>query len=151
MPPPQKEDIDLVETLQNSINLFSSNDKVHFEFLYDKNTNYLLYADSKQMYRAFTNLIKNAIQAIPQDRKGKIDISMQKVDNQINIEIKDNGKGISKEEEKKIFLPNFTTKSRGMGIGLSMTRNIIRHQNGRISFTSRLGEGTVFKINFLLS
>ncbi len=151
MPAPQKEDIDLVETLQNSIYLFSSNDKVDFEFNYDKNTHYLLYADNKQIHRAFTNLIKNAIQAIPQGRKGKIKISLQKEENQINIEIEDNGKGISKEEEKKIFLPNFTTKSRGMGIGLSMTRNIIRHQNGRISFTSKVGEGTIFRINFFLS
>ena len=90
------------------------------------------------------------MQAIPQGRNGKIEIHLQKSEKQIKIEIKDNGKGISKEESKKIFLPNFTTKSRGMGIGLSMTRNIIRHQDGRISFSSVVGEGTIFMIEFPL-
>ncbi len=146
MPAPQKENIDLVDVIQKSIQLFHSNENVRIRLHFDQETDFHIFADPKQFHRVFTNLIKNAIQAIPPERKGKVDIYLKKEKELIRIIVQDNGKGISEEQGKKIFLPNFTTKSRGMGIGLSMTRSIIRNQNGRIYFESKPGEGTRFII-----
>ena len=62
------------------------------------------------------------------------------------IKIKDNGCGIGEEEKKKIFMPNFTTKSSGMGIGLSIVYDIIETLGGSINFESEIGKGTTFII-----
>ena len=67
------------------------------------------------------------------------------------IRITDNGKGISKKERAKIFMPNFTTKSSGMGVGLSIVYNIIQASNGRITFESEVGVGTTFIIELFKS
>jgi signal transduction histidine kinase len=60
--------------------------------------------------------------------------------------VKDNGKGIKEEDKKMIFLPNFTTKTGGSGVGLSLTYNIIQAAGGTISFESQEGEGAEFFI-----
>ena len=146
MPTPQKKDINLLDVIQKSIQLFHSNESVDIRFHFDKEKDFHIFADPKQFHRVFTNLIKNAIQAIPPERKGKVDIFLEKENGTIRIIVQDNGKGISEEQGKKIFRPNFTTKSGGMGIGLSMTRSIIRSQNGKIFFESKPGEGTRFII-----
>ena len=57
-----------------------------------------------------------------------------------------NGKGISEADKDKVFEPKFTTKSSGMGLGLPMIKNIVEAYNGKISFTSKLNRGTVFKV-----
>ena len=62
------------------------------------------------------------------------------------ISIRDNGRGIKEEDKKQVFLPNFTTKTNGSGVGLSLTYNIIQSAGGRITFESQEGEGTVFVI-----
>ena len=64
-----------------------------------------------------------------------------------NIEIRDNGCGIGEEAKKKIFMPNFTTKSSGMGVGLSIVYDILETLNSDISFESEVGVGTIFRIN----
>ena len=151
MPNAQKSEMDLANVIQHSIQLFRSNTKVKLSFDHPQNETFIILADEKQLNRVFTNLIKNAIQAIPPERDGKVGISLHKENEKIIIVVEDNGKGIDEEQGKKIFLPNFTTKSRGMGIGLSMTRSIIRNQNGRIYFESKLNEGTKFIIELPLT
>ena len=103
-------------------------------------------ADKTQMNRLFTNLIQNAIEAC--DGKGKCDIELNEVrtDGVIQISIKDNGEGIPKEMQSKIFIPNFTTKSSGTGLGLAMCKGIAEQAGGRIWFETKTGEGSTFYV-----
>jgi signal transduction histidine kinase len=103
-------------------------------------------ADKTQMNRLFTNLIQNAIEAC--NGKGKCDIELNEVrtDGVIQISIKDNGEGIPQEMHSKIFIPNFTTKSSGTGLGLAMCKGIAEQAGGRIWFETTTGEGSTFYV-----
>lgn len=83
---------------------------------------------------------------MPSDRKAALHFELGKADKQAFIKVKDNGNGIPDEISAKIFQPNFTTKSSGMGLGLAMTRNIITGAGGDIDFKTTQGEGTEFRI-----
>ena len=89
-------------------------------------------------------MIKNGIQSIPPGREGVIKVEMEIVGSKIIISISDNGTGISEEMQKKLFTPNFTTKSSGMGLGLSIVKKYVESANGRIWFESAAGSGTIF-------
>lgn len=93
------------------------------------------------------NLIKNAYDAIDHET-GKIDISITELKNKVEIEVADNGKGVDKKRRKDIFRPGYSTKRRGWGLGLSLSKRIIEeYHNGKIFVKySNPGEGTVFKI-----
>lgn len=135
---------DISEKLDAVIQLFTNNyEQIELEYLV-QNGNYYIHADPEQMIQVFNNLILNAIQAIPSDKKGKIKINIQQVNDEVIIEINDNGKGIPEEAYDKLFVPNFTTKNRGMGMGLALTKNFIELAGGSISFNSKINEGTSF-------
>ena len=105
---------------------------------------FIVYADRALLTSAFNNLIKNAIQSIPPDRDGVISVKLYRENNTAVVKISDNGSGIPKEIQDKIFSPNFTTKSYGSGIGLLITKNIIQSVSGKISFETIENEGTDF-------
>jgi signal transduction histidine kinase len=105
-----------------------------------------VYADEKQLSRVFINLFTNAIQAINAGTKGRISIELTTRPSNHEIIIHDNGIGMSEEQQHKIFSPNFTTKSSGMGLGLAMVKNIIETVGGNITFSSKPGNGTTFII-----
>lgn len=105
-----------------------------------------VFCDRNQLIRVLNNLINNAIQAIPDERRGKIQIQLDKKSNKAIISVKDNGIGIPDEMKPKIFLPNFTTKTSGTGLGLAMCQQIIESVNGHISFDSVVQEGTCFYV-----
>ena len=92
------------------------------------------------------NITKNAVDAM--SGEGKIEMTLFRVNNQIIIDISDTGKGIPKQEFKKIFKPGFTSKKRGWGLGLSLVKRIIEdHHEGRVFVkNSELNKGTVFRI-----
>jgi two-component system nitrogen regulation sensor histidine kinase NtrY len=98
------------------------------------------------MVQVFNNLLKNAIQSIPNEREGIIQISLNKTEEEISIEISDNGMGIESEVSDKLFVPNFTTKSTGMGLGLAISKNIIELTGGKITFITKVNEGTTFRV-----
>ena len=100
--------------------------------------------DKTHLTRVLNNLIQNAIQAIPQNKKNQINLRIKNAKNFWCIEIKDNGLGIKEEIRNKIFEPNFTTKNSGMGLGLAMVKNIVQDFGGEISFITKLGTGTTF-------
>jgi two-component system, NtrC family, nitrogen regulation sensor histidine kinase NtrY len=104
-------------------------------------------ADKEQFSRAMINIVKNAIQAIPDDgRVGIVKIELERVNDAVIVKIIDNGKGIPVDFKESIFVPNFTTKSSGAGLGLAITKNIVENFNGKIWFTSEVEKGTVFYV-----
>jgi signal transduction histidine kinase len=90
------------------------------------------------------NLIKNAIQSIPEDRHGDIYVVLEDKEHQAVVKIIDNGNGISEDKRERVFQPSFTTKNSGMGLGLAMSKNIVEAANGRIYFETEVGKGTTF-------
>ena len=108
----------------------------------------LLKGDKDQLVRVMNNLINNAIQAVPEEREPEIRIGMKKrEDHTVLISVSDNGSGIPDEQKDKIFEPRFTTKTKGMGLGLAMVKNIINGFGGEIWFETELGKGTTFYIS----
>jgi signal transduction histidine kinase len=92
------------------------------------------------------NITKNAIDAM--SGKGRLNIELSQVAHQLIIDISDTGKGISKNQFKKVFQPGFTTKQRGWGLGLTLAKRIVEeYHNGKIFVkTSETGKGTTFRI-----
>ncbi|MBL7934468.1 MAG: hypothetical protein JNM51_01515 [Bacteroidia bacterium] len=146
LPNANLEIVNLFDVLQNVTHLFQQNTKCDI-FL---NAPELLpiMADKDQCLRIFTNLLKNAEQSIPENRKGKIEIIAYVSETTITIKVKDNGCGVSNEVKPKLFTPNFTTKSTGTGLGLAMVKNTIVSFNGTITFETELNQGTIFTIVF---
>lgn len=107
--------------------------------------------DKDQLVRVMNNLIKNAIQAIPEGRETKIDVSIKQKGESVLISVKDNGTGVPEDKWNKIFEPSFTTKTRGMGLGLAMVKNIIEGLKGEIWFKTKTDEGTTFYISLPLA
>ena len=96
---------------------------------------------------AFENLIKNSIQAI-EGSSGKIEINVEQKVSNIIIYFKDTGKGIPRSDWKKVFSPGYSTKSRGWGVGLSLTQRIISQiHSGKIYVFASSKQGTTFKIS----
>lgn len=147
MPKPKNERLNIYNIVQNTIDLYTNSTDVEFTFDCEVGEEAYVFADRDQMLRVFNNLIKNAIQAIPEERQGKIDVKLSRQGENFLVRIKDNGTGISEEQIDKIFVPNFTTKTGGMGLGLAMVKNIIENFNGRIWFETVKGTGTTFFIS----
>ena len=106
----------------------------------------VVYEDKDQLIRVFSNLLKNAIQSIPAGMEGRIEVVAKEESNGILVSIQDNGIGIKPDEQEKIYRPNFTTRSSGMGLGLAMVKNIIENTGGKIWFTSISGQGSTFYV-----
>jgi signal transduction histidine kinase len=139
---------DLAARLYSVVQLFANNNEhVQIEYAGTENSAFV-YADPEQMVQVFNNLMKNALQAIPDNRGGIINVNLQQESGKICIEITDNGVGIDNTLQDKLFVPNFTTKSTGMGLGLAISKNIIELSGGTISFNSETDKGTTFTLVF---
>ena len=138
--------LDLVDLISNVVNLYDNKENISFTFLYDQDKDHTYNGDKTNLNSAIGNLIKNATQAIGSKADGKIEVRLKTSDTAFVITVKDNGKGIKEEDKSRIFLPNFTTKTGGSGVGLSLTYNIVQSAGGTISFESQEGEGAVFEI-----
>ena len=146
LPDAKMEEIDLIKTLETTSSLYQNEIDIEFNIGIE---NIPLKADKDQLTRVFNNLIKNAIQAC--DNDGKLTISIDKLDfdqGKVVVTFKDNGHGIDDETSKKIFVPNFTTKNSGSGLGLAMVKSILEQMGASIAFESEVGVGTTFKIEF---
>ncbi len=108
-------------------------------------------ADKNQLVRVMNNLINNAIQSIPEGREAIIKVSVGKTGEVVNIAVEDNGSGIPTDQRDKIFEPRFTTKTKGMGLGLAMVKSIIDSFKGEIWFETEESKGTVFHIELPLT
>jgi len=99
-----------------------------------------VFVDADQMKRVFVNIIKNAIEAMP--RGGKLEIKSEKVNNSLKVTFRDTGEGISKENMNKLGSPLFTTKAKGVGMGLAICKRLIEAHGGSISVESKEKVGT---------
>ncbi len=104
----------------------------------------LIYCEPKQLKQVFINILKNAIEVMPNG--GTITVSVSRVEEGIRIAIRDEGSGIPKEKIKKLGEPFYTTKERGTGLGLMVSYKIIEEHHGRIDVESEVGVGTTFYI-----
>jgi two-component system nitrogen regulation sensor histidine kinase NtrY len=122
----------------------------HIKFIVNVNPqNLALSIDPELIQQVLINLIKNAVQAL-EERENKIIelLAYQDEKNNTLFILKDNGPGIEEEAQTKIFIPFFTTKKSGSGIGLSLSRQIMRQHNASLSVKSKLDEGTEFILRF---
>ncbi len=147
LPEAQFRRVDVAERLSSVVQLFAHNHEQIEVNYFGLNEGLFVFADPEQLTQVFNNLLKNAIQAIPTNKNGKVDVTIKKTNQQISIEIADNGTGINPDIAEKLFTPNFTTKSTGMGLGLTISKNIIEITGGNISFASNNQNGTTFTIN----
>ena len=146
LPENHPEPLDLAELIGNIINLYDNTENITFKYDYDSSINHVFVGDKTNLNSAIGNIIKNATQAIGSKSNGLVEVSLKAMGNQYQIAIKDNGKGIREGDKKMIFVPNFTTKSGGSGVGLSLAYDIIKSAGGQISFESEENKGTVFSI-----
>ncbi len=137
---------ELGKQLEKVINLFENHDRAKIKFENESLHNISVNADREQLSRAIINLIKNAIQAIPETRKGNIIITLRKRGKMAVIAVTDDGIGIPVALRDKLFSPSFTTKTSGMGLGLAIVKNIVENFSGKIWFDTELDIGTTFYI-----
>ena len=146
MPEARFEVFDIASKLYSTAELFKSGNEVTTVNYDGPTENIFVLADPEQMIQVFNNLLKNALQAIPGQQKGEIRISLSTTESAITIAVSDNGKGIDPELHTKVFVPSFTTKNTGMGLGLAISKNIIEQAGGEIWFESVPNIGTTFYI-----
>ena len=153
MPNPQNITFNLVDLLQQSLEMhrhhFADNNDSFYCNIEAKS--YPIFADKNQIQRVINNLLMNAVQAIPTEKNGKINIRLFQMKNDlVRLEIEDNGEGVNIETQQKIFSPYFTTKSSGTGLGLAMCKDIIENAGGKIGFTPSQSMGACFWIEMPL-
>ncbi|MDD2286712.1 MAG: ATP-binding protein, partial [Paludibacter sp.] len=145
MPETKFTEVDVAKKLVSVVNLFKHNFK-NIQYTGHEN-NVIVSGDAEQIIQVFNNILKNATQAIKKRVNAKIDVELKQENNNILITFTDNGSGIPETIRENIFKPNFTTKSTGMGLGLSISKSIIENMGGRISFSTKEDEGTRFEIS----
>jgi signal transduction histidine kinase len=103
-----------------------------------------VYVDPAQINQILTNLVVNAYQAM--NEKGKLIIKGENRNNQVLITINDSGRGISEEHLKLLFEPLFTTKAKGIGLGLAVSKTLVETNGGTIEVESEVGKGSTFTL-----
>jgi signal transduction histidine kinase len=143
------EEFDLHDVLRSLKELYRSDENI--EFIWKPLRRRLIVkADKTQMNRLFTNLFANAVEACV-DKACHIEVTEELMDGLVRINIRDNGEGIPEEMRTRIFIPNFTTKSSGTGLGLAMCKGIVEQVKGKIWFNTEKGGGTTFHVEIPLA
>ena len=150
-PDPLLEEGDLRETINEVISLYGDSN-IDFEIT-GIEIPIIVTIDKGQIRQVFGNIIKNGIESAKEAKRERIKISINAstVNESIQISITDNGTGIPDEIMQRIFLPNFTTKSQGSGIGLALSERIMALHDGQISANNQIDGGAVFTMTFKLN
>jgi two-component system, NtrC family, nitrogen regulation sensor histidine kinase NtrY len=146
---PVNEVVDLHELLSTLTSLYETMENVMFKWV-PAHGKILVYADKTQLNRLFTNLLQNALEACHDQETCAISIYEELMEDHILIRIRDNGEGIPEQMRSKIFIPNFTTKSSGTGLGLAMCKTIVEQAKGKIWFETQENAGTTFFVELPL-
>jgi signal transduction histidine kinase len=138
----------LKDLIEDTIRLIHGDLPARVEIVADIPGTAVIFVDKQRMEQVFLNLIKNAVDAIPEEGKVSIRTELKKEMNEMDIIFEDNGAGIEPEKLDKIFDPFFTTKDdgKGSGLGLFITREIIEDHRGTITVESTPARGTAFTI-----
>lgn len=151
MPVPRSEVFELGNVVQRTAYLYAQDNglNIHIDI---KDKGLMVRSDHQLINRVVTNLIINGIQSVPEDRKPKIEVKVygHHKDKFAIIEVKDNGSGIPEENRKKVFMPNFSTKIGGSGLGLAMAKRGVEHSGGNIWFETEEDKGTTFYVDLPL-
>lgn len=142
MPDAFPENVNVHKSLQTLIELFQKSNAVKIELL-PSDESLMVYIDKSYFIRIFTNLLQNAIQSIQEEQQGLIKVFYEQSEANVVIMIEDNGEGVPKELQDKLFQPYFTTKSSGTGLGLPMTKSLVENSDGSIWFKTS-GKGSRF-------
>ena len=148
MPAQQNTTLNVVKVIQLALDIFNE-DFIKFESTEEE---IIAVFDQSQIIRIINNLVKNAIQAIPDYEPFPIIlVKVERKENAVLISVSDNGTGISEDIIDRIFEPKFTTKTSGMGLGLAMIKNMIEGYGGNIHFHSTINKGTTFYVELPLT
>jgi len=144
MPVAHKVPLDIVAVVRHAVDIFS---EPYISF-FSEEEHIIAPFDKTQLIRIVTNLVTNANQAVSTTTNPKIEVRIREESKKVVVSVADNGKGIPEAVKNRVFEPKFTTKTSGMGLGLSMVKNIIETYDGKIYFVSEEGIGTVFTVEF---
>jgi two-component system nitrogen regulation sensor histidine kinase NtrY len=139
-----------LDQIRTTLELFKNTGNITFRVNWPHENRIFVFADKEHLNGIFSNLIKNGIQSVPAEREGIIKINLEIAGDKVVISISDNGSGIPEKLKKNLFTPNFTTKSSGMGLGLSIVKRYVESANGRVWFESEIEKGSVFYIELPL-
>lgn len=146
---PKNEVFDFHEVAHTLTTLYGMQDNVAFEWKMVEGS-VLLNADKTQLNRLFTNLLKNSLEAAAHQSLIKITVVENLQPNYLLVTVTDNGAGIPESLQTRIFTPNFTTKTSGTGLGLTMSRSIAENAKGKLWFETTIGVGTTFYVQLPL-
>jgi two-component system nitrogen regulation sensor histidine kinase NtrY len=144
MPGANPVEVDLLEQVKTTLELFKNTDNLTFRINWPHENKIMVFADKEHLNGIFSNLIKNGIQSVPSGKEGVIKINLELKGDKVVVSVSDNGTGIPDELKKNLFIPNFTTKSSGMGLGLSIVKRYVESANGKVWFESQQNIGSVF-------
>lgn len=144
MPAAAPAELDLCEVVRAAVDVFHATPGI--TITHEEEGPLRVVADREHMLRVLNNLLKNAVQAMPEGREGRIAVIARREGANAVIEVRDNGMGIPEEARERIFTPSFTTKSSGMGLGLAMVKRMVEQAGGRVWFDSEDGKGTRFYV-----
>ena len=150
LPTPEKHNISLNRLAQDAVNLLKKDFEtagVTLNFRVPKQ-DLRVEADPQLIQQVLINLIKNAREAVEAQQNGEVTVNITSKNQEIMAEVEDNGPGITFEAREKIFMPFFSTKKRGSGIGLSLSKQIMQLHEGDILLRTELGQGATFVLVF---
>lgn len=148
MPDTKLENLELLPVIKQAIAVFSTADRIEIVVMNKANRDIFIMGDKDQILRTFNNLLKNAIEATEHKDKCVIKISISNDHTDAYVDVEDNGKGIEDALRENIFVPNFTTKSSGTGLGLAFVKQAVENAGGTVKFTSIINQGTIFNLIF---
>jgi len=150
LPGAEPTEVDVLAQLRSTLEMFGKSDNTMISLDSGNIQRAIVMADREHLNGIFSNLLKNALQSIPAERKGRIDITLSATLDKVQVRIRDNGSGIPDELKPRMFTPNFTTKSSGMGLGLSIVKRYVETAGGTIWFESEHDKGTSFVVELPL-
>lgn len=149
LPLPEKEAFCLTTLIKNILTLFTQQlENENITMVFNSSLLFKINADKKQIEQVVINLLSNCIHALKSTSKPIINIEIEKENNRTSLTVSDNGIGISDAIKDKIFVPYFTTRKNGSGIGLTLSKNIIEAHKGTIYYNSKK-EKTTFVVSFI--
>lgn len=150
MPLPENDPMDFRAVVIQAVELFKNHERAKVILTDETEGELTIIGDAKLFGRVISNLIINGIQSVDADKEAEIQVFLTGKTNTVQLEIRDNGKGVDEALRDKIFMPNFSTKSEGSGLGLAIAKRGVETAGGSIWFITQVGKGTSFFLSFPL-